>query len=115
VISWKKSRCNHFSLSMKQHLPPQKIVEVEKCKEISQVSIQSLNQIEKESLEEHLLRPTQLTSKIQHFVKNTSKELHQEVSTKVCSGELIMEKLQSGNLEDIMKDYSLWEEYQDQM
>jgi hypothetical protein len=66
-------------------------------------------------LEEHLLRPTRLTSKIQLFVKNAAKELHQELSAKVCSGELIVEKLQSGKLEDIMKDYSLWEEYQDQM
>jgi hypothetical protein len=50
-----------------------RIVEVEECKEIIQVSIQSLNQIERESLEEHLLRPTRLTSKIQHFVKTHNK------------------------------------------
>jgi hypothetical protein len=91
-----------------------RIVEVEERKEISQVIIQSLNQVERESLEEHLLRPTRLTSKFQHFVKISAKELHQEVFAKVCSGELIMEKLQSGKIEDIMKYYSLWEEYQDQ-
>jgi hypothetical protein len=42
-------------------------------------------------------------------------ELKQEVSTKVCDGELDVEKMQSGKLENIMKDYSLWKEYQDQM
>jgi hypothetical protein len=66
-------------------------------------------------LEEHLLRPARLINTIQHFVKDTTKELQQEVSSKVCNGELIIEKLQSGKLEDIMKDYSLWEEYQDQV
>jgi hypothetical protein len=48
-------------------------------------------------------------------VKCTAQEFQQEVSTKVCDGELVIEKMQSGKLEDIMKDYSLWEEYQDQM
>ena len=66
-------------------------------------------------MEEHLLRPTWISNKIQHFVKNVEKELHQEVSTKVCNGELIVEKLQSRKLEDIMKYYYLWKEYEDQM
>jgi hypothetical protein len=48
-------------------------------------------------------------------MKSTSKELHNDVSAKVCNGELMIEKMKSSNLEDIMKDYSLWEEYQNQM
>jgi len=62
-----------------------RIVEVEEHKEINQVSIKILNQVERKYLEKHLLRPTQFTSKIQHFAKSARKELHQEVSTKVCS------------------------------
>jgi hypothetical protein len=92
-----------------------RIIEVEEHKKIIQVSIQSLTHIGKESLEEHLLRPSRLIIKIQQFVKSTVKELQQEVSAKVCSGELIIERSQSGKLEDIMKDYSLWEEYQNQI
>jgi hypothetical protein len=72
-----------------------RIVEVEECKKIIQVSIQILTQIGKESLEEHLLRPSRLIIKIQQFVKITMKELQQEVSAKVCSGELIIERSQS--------------------
>jgi hypothetical protein len=33
----------------------------------------------------------------------------------VCDGELVIEKMKSRKLEAIMKNYSLWEEYQDQM
>jgi len=84
-----------------------RIIEVEKHKKISQVSIQSLTHIGKESLEEHLFRPSQLIIKIQQFVKSTVTELQQEVSDKVCNGELIIERLQSGKLDDIMKEYSL--------
>jgi hypothetical protein len=62
-----------------------------------------------------MLKPVRLINMTQHFVKHTTQELKKEVSTKVCDGELVMEKMQSGKLEDIMKDYSLWEEYQDQM
>jgi hypothetical protein len=98
----------HPMLSIYEETPTiARIVEVEECKEIIQVSIQILNHIEGESLEEHLLRPTRLTSKIQHFVKNAAKELHQQVAAKVCSGELIVDKLQLGKLEDIIKYYSL--------
>jgi hypothetical protein len=66
-------------------------------------------------MEEHLLRPSQLIIKIQQFVKSTTKELQQEVSAKVCTRELIIEISQFDKLDDIMKDYSLWEEYQNQM
>jgi len=80
---------------------------VEECRRASKVSIESLTQVGKESLEEHLLNPLRLVSITQYYVKSTTKELHQEVSAKVCNGELIIEKMQSGQLEDIVKDYSL--------
>jgi hypothetical protein len=46
---------------------------------------------------------------------NTTQELKQEVSTKVCDGELDIEKMQSEKLKKIMDNYSLWKEYRDQM
>jgi hypothetical protein len=54
-----------------------RIFGVEEHKEIIQVSIQILNHIERESFGKDLLRPTRLTSKIQHFVKNATNKLHQ--------------------------------------
>jgi hypothetical protein len=63
-----------------------RIVEVEECKKISQISIQSLTQVGRESLEEHLLKLARLISTIQHFIKDTTKELKQEVSATVCNG-----------------------------
>jgi hypothetical protein len=50
-----------------------------------------------------------------NFIKKTTLELKLEVSTKICDGELDLEKMQLDKLEEIMKDYSLWREYRDQM
>jgi hypothetical protein len=50
-----------------------RMAEVEEHKKTSQMNIPSLCQFENESIEEHLLRPTWLTHKIQFFVKNTIK------------------------------------------
>ena len=58
-----------------------------------------------------MLKPHRLISMTQHFMKHTTQNLKEEVSMKFCDGE----NIQSGKLEGIMKDYSLWEEYQDQM
>ena len=92
-----------------------RLAEVEECRVITKVNIENLTQVKKEFLEEHLLKPSKLINTTQHFVKCTTQEFHQEVSTKVCDGELVIEKMKSRKLEAIMKNSSLWEEYQDQM
>jgi hypothetical protein len=51
----------------------------------------------------------------QNFIKKTEQELKLEVSTKICDGELDLEKMQLSKLEEIMKDYALWKEYWDHM
>jgi hypothetical protein len=89
------------------------LVEVEKCREDNIVNIENPTQVKKDSLEEHPLKPDTLINMTEDFVQCTTRELKQEVSTKVCNGELDMENMQSGKLESIMKDYSLWKGYQD--
>jgi hypothetical protein len=66
---------------------------VEEHREISRVNIENLTEVNKESLEEHLLKPVRLITMTQNFVKRTTQELKQEVSTKVCDGELDIEKM----------------------
>jgi hypothetical protein len=70
-----------------------RIVEVEEHMGIIKVNIGNLTQVKKEFLEEHMLKPVMLISMTQHFVKHTAHEFNQEVSTKVCDGELVMEKM----------------------
>jgi hypothetical protein len=48
------------------------------------------------------------------FIKKTEQELNLEVTTKICVGELDLEKIQLGKMEKIMEDYVLWKEYIDQ-
>jgi hypothetical protein len=86
-----------------------RMVEVEDHKKSIQMNIQNLCQFEEKSIEEHLLKPARLTHKIQSFVKNTTEQLYQEVSTKVCNGELVLERLQSSKLESILRDHSILE------
>jgi hypothetical protein len=49
-----------------------RMVEVEEHKKNSQKNIHNMYQFEKESIEEHFLRPTRITHKIQFFVKNAT-------------------------------------------
>jgi hypothetical protein len=88
-----------------------RIIDVEKHKEVSRVNIENLTQVKNESLEEHMLKPTKFISMNQDFVKCTTWELKQEFSIKVCDGELEVEKMQSGKLENNMIYYSIWKEY----
>jgi hypothetical protein len=80
---------------------------VEKHRETSKVNIELLTKINKDSLEEYLLRPVKLITMAREFIKSTTQELKQEVSTKVCDGELDVEKMQSKKLQKSMDDYSL--------
>jgi hypothetical protein len=50
-----------------------------------------------------------------NFIKRVAQELRLEVSTKVCDGELDLEKMQSSRIEEIMKEHALWKQYRDQM
>jgi 23S rRNA pseudoU1915 N3-methylase RlmH len=60
-----------------------RMVEVEKHKETTKVNIEQLTEVNKDSLEEYLLKPTKLITMAQDFIKCTTEELNQEVSTKV--------------------------------
>jgi len=40
-----------------------------------------------------MLKTSSLINMAQHFVKHTTHKLKKEVSTKVCDGELVMEKM----------------------
>jgi predicted DNA-binding protein YlxM (UPF0122 family) len=71
-----------------------RIAEVEEHREISKMNIENLIEINKESLEEYMLKLVRLITMTQNFVKRTTQELKQEVSTKVCDGELDIEKMQ---------------------
>jgi hypothetical protein len=79
------------------------------------MNIQNLCQIEGESIEEHMLRPAQLTHKIQSFVKNTTEKLYEKVSNNIFNGESVLERLRSRKIEGILRDHSLWKEYQDHL
>jgi hypothetical protein len=68
----------------------------------------------KKLIDEHLLFPTWLTHKIQSFVNAMVEWLQQEVATKVCNEESVLEILKSNKLERIFNDYSTWKEHQDQ-
>jgi hypothetical protein len=92
-----------------------KIDEVEEHMEIRKVNIENLTKLNKESLEEHLLKLVRIITMTQNFVKHTTQELKQDVSTKVCDEELDIEKMQSESLKKIMENYSLWKEYWDLM
>jgi hypothetical protein len=61
------------------------------------------------------MNPIRLIKLAHNFIKKTENELKLEVTTKICDGELDLEKMQLSNLEKIMEDYALWKEYKDQM
>ena len=69
------------------------ITEVEEHKKIRKKNIENLTEINKESVEEHLLKPVRLITMNKNFFKRTSQELKKEVSTKVCDGEMDIEKM----------------------
>jgi hypothetical protein len=58
------------------------IVEVEKHRENRRVNIEHLTEVNKEYLEEYLLRPVKLITMSRDFIKCTT-QLKQEVSTKI--------------------------------
>jgi len=59
---------------------------------------------DEKSIEEHLLFATWLTHNIQSFVNSMVEWLHQEVATKVCDEEAILEILQSSKIEIIFSN-----------
>jgi hypothetical protein len=61
------------------------------------------------------MKPIKLITLAKNFIKNTKQDLKLEVTTKICDGELDLEKMQLCKLENIMEDYVLWKEYKDQM
>jgi transposase len=61
------------------------------------------------------MKPMKLITLAKRFIKNIEQELKLEVTTKICDGELDLEKMQLRKLEKIMEDYALWKEYRDQM
>jgi hypothetical protein len=61
------------------------------------------------------MKPTRLITLAKEFIKNTEKGLKLEVTTKICDGEMDLEKMQLSRLETILKDYELWKEYRDKM
>jgi hypothetical protein len=69
-----------------------RIAEVEEHREIRKTNVEKLIKIIKASLEEHLLKPIRIITMTQNFVKHTTQELNQEVSTKFYDGELEIEK-----------------------
>jgi len=69
------------------------IVAVEKHRETSKVNIEPLTKVNKESLEEYMLRLVKLITMARDFIKHTTQELKQEVSTKVCDCELDIKKM----------------------
>jgi len=81
--------------------PPIKlrITEVEEKREISQVAIDQLTEENQGIIDEYLLNPMKLITMTQNFIKRTTKELNMKVSTKICDGELDLEKMQSSNIE----------------
>jgi hypothetical protein len=44
----------------------------------------------------------------QNFIKKIEEELNLEVTTKICDGELDLEKIQVRKLEKVMEDYVIW-------
>jgi hypothetical protein len=69
------------------------ITKVEEHMEIRKKNIENLTEINKESVEENLLKPVRLITMNKNFFKRTSQELKKEVSTKVCDGEMDIEKM----------------------
>jgi hypothetical protein len=92
-----------------------RIDEVEKHRETRKVNIEILTKVNKDSLEEYLLRPVKLITMARDFIKLTTQERKEEVSTKVCYGELYVENMHSEKLQNIMVNYSLYKEYRDRM
>jgi len=75
-----------------------RMFEVEDLKNYIQENIQSLMQFE-----EHLLKLSQLTQKIQYFVKATSGHLYQEVSTNFCKKRFILREIAIKKTQDHFK------------
>jgi hypothetical protein len=49
------------------------------------------------------------------YIKKTEHSIKLKVTTKICDGELDLEKMQLNRLDVILKDYKLWKEYRDTM
>jgi hypothetical protein len=54
-----------------------RVTKVEEHKEISRMNIEHLTDLNKESMEEHLLRPIRLITMTRDFIKRTTQELKQ--------------------------------------
>jgi len=77
------------------------------------VTIKQLTEINKDSLEEYLLKYAKLITMAQDFIKCIVQELKQEVFKNVWDGELYVKNMHSKELQNIMDNYSIWNEYQD--
>ena len=61
------------------------------------------------------MNPMKIITLDKSFIKNIEQELKLEVTTKICDGELDLEKMKLIKMEKIMEEYALWNEYKDQM
>jgi len=61
------------------------------------------------------MKQTRLITLAKECIQNTEQSLKIEVTTKICDGELDLEKMQLSRLETILKYYELWKEYRDKM
>ena len=61
------------------------------------------------------MNPMKIITLDKSFIKNIEQELKLEVTTRICDGELDLEKMKLRKLEKIMEDYVLWKEHRDQI
>jgi hypothetical protein len=88
-----------------------RIEEVEEKREASQLFIEHLTKVNKEVLNDYLMKPIKLITLAKNFIKKTEKNLNLEVTIKICDGELDLEKMHftmeilhrlNGNTKDFM-------------
>jgi hypothetical protein len=92
-----------------------RIAEVETKRDSNQQAIDQITEINKEVLNEHLVKPTRLVTMAKDYIRNTEQSIKLEVAAKICDGELDLEKMQLNRLDVILKYYNLWKDYRDNM
>jgi hypothetical protein len=73
--------------------------------------INQLKDMGKYSLKKYLVNVIKLNTLAKNYVKKIEQEIKRDVVTKLCDGELQLEKMKLGRLEEVHKDFKLCTTY----
>jgi hypothetical protein len=90
-----------------------RIAEVETQRDLNKKVIDQIKEVNKEILSEYLMKPTRLITLTKYYLKRIQQDIKLEIASRICDGELQVEKMQLSRIDVVLKKFELWKAYRD--